>query len=107
MVSTSIIKVDRPAGSAHPRVSQFVYPVDYGYIEGTTGGDGEGVDVWAGSAGVGVVAMAWTVDLAKRNTEVKLFIGCSDHEIDLIQAFYDIQPQAATIIRRPRPPAMH
>jgi inorganic pyrophosphatase len=25
-----------------------IYPLDYGYLEGTCGGDGAGIDVWVG-----------------------------------------------------------
>jgi inorganic pyrophosphatase len=41
--------IDRPKGSAHPRYPDHIYPLDYGYLEGTTAGDGDGIDVWVGS----------------------------------------------------------
>ncbi len=39
------ITVDRPLGSRHPKWG-FLYPVNYGYIEGTEGGDGEPQDAY-------------------------------------------------------------
>ena len=39
-------KVDRPLGSAHPRNPAMIYPVNYGYIEGITAGDGAWQDVY-------------------------------------------------------------
>lgn len=39
-------KIDRPIGSHHPRHPDIVYPVNYGYVEGVTGGDGEEQDVY-------------------------------------------------------------
>lgn len=39
-------KIDRPIGSHHPRHPDIVYPVNYGYVEGITGGDGEEQDVY-------------------------------------------------------------
>ncbi|MCR4926592.1 MAG: inorganic pyrophosphatase [Lachnospiraceae bacterium] len=39
-------KIDRPLGTAHPRISSLVYPVNYGYIEGIIAGDGAEQDVY-------------------------------------------------------------
>ncbi len=38
--------VDRPLGSTHPTHPTIVYPVNYGYIEGILGGDGEEQDAY-------------------------------------------------------------
>lgn len=40
------IIIDRPLGRAHPNHPDIVYPVNYGYIPGVTGGDGEEQDVY-------------------------------------------------------------
>lgn len=40
------IKIDRPSGSAHPKHKNIVYPINYGYIDGVIGGDGEELDVY-------------------------------------------------------------
>ena len=40
------IAIDRPMGSAHPAHPDMIYPVNYGYIPGTDGGDGEEMDVY-------------------------------------------------------------
>ena len=39
------IKIDRPMGSKHPKHG-FVYPVNYGFIPGVIGGDGEELDAY-------------------------------------------------------------
>ena len=39
-------KIDRPMGSYHPRHKDLYYPVNYGYVEGVIGGDGEEQDVY-------------------------------------------------------------
>ena len=44
------IVIDRPRGSAHPRYPDMIYPLDYGYIPGTVGGDGAEVDLFIGTA---------------------------------------------------------
>ena len=38
--------VDRPIGSRHPKHADLVYPINYGYVEGVLGGDGEEQDVY-------------------------------------------------------------
>lgn len=43
---TVTIKIDRPVGSAHPKYKDIVYPINYGYLPGVTGGDGEAQDVY-------------------------------------------------------------
>ena len=40
------VTVDRPAGSAHPDFPDLIYPVNYGYVEGVPGGDGEWQDAY-------------------------------------------------------------
>ena len=40
------IKIDRPSGSTHPKHKNIVYHINYGYIEGVIGGDGEELDVY-------------------------------------------------------------
>lgn len=40
------MKIDRPIGSAHPKHLDLVYPINYGYIPGVLGGDGEELDVY-------------------------------------------------------------
>ncbi len=39
------IKIDRPMGSKHPK-HNFIYPVNYGYVPGVMGGDGEELDAY-------------------------------------------------------------
>lgn len=40
------VTIDRPRGSVHPRHPNIVYPVNYGYVEGVIGGDGEYQDAY-------------------------------------------------------------
>ena len=40
------VVVDRPLGSRHPEFPDLVYPVNYGYVEGVIGGDGEAQDAY-------------------------------------------------------------
>lgn len=43
---TVTVVVDRPMGSAHPKHPNLIYPINYGYLEGVMGGDGENLDVY-------------------------------------------------------------
>lgn len=38
--------IDRPLGSAHPRKSNMIYPINYGYVNGVIAGDGAEQDVY-------------------------------------------------------------
>ncbi len=40
------IKMDRPIGTVHPKHPDLIYPINYGYIPGLFGGDGEEQDVY-------------------------------------------------------------
>ncbi|MBQ9132744.1 MAG: inorganic diphosphatase [Clostridia bacterium] len=40
------IQMDRPIGTEHPKHPGLLYPINYGYIPGVYGGDGEELDVY-------------------------------------------------------------
>jgi len=81
LISESEIVIDRPKGSSHPRYPAFIYPLDYGYLKDTTAMDGGGIDVWRGSDSAGEAdAIMCIVDLMKRDSEIKLLIGCTEEE---------------------------
>jgi inorganic pyrophosphatase len=40
------VKIDRPLGSKHPKYKDSIYPINYGFIEGTKAPDGEEVDAY-------------------------------------------------------------
>ena len=81
LIADSIIKIDRPKGSRHPRYQDYIFPLDYGYLENTTSMDGGGIDVWQGSnAAAKLDAIMCVVDLMKRDSEIKLLIGCTEEE---------------------------
>ena len=80
LVRQSEIVIDRPRGSAHPRYPDFIYPVDYGYLKNTASMDGGGIDVWLGTGDDGVNAVICTVDLLKKDSEIKILIGCTREE---------------------------
>ena len=102
LLERSKIVIDRPKGSSHPRFPDIIYALDYGYLEGTTSTDGEGVDVWLGSdREQRLDAIICTVDLDKCDSELKLLVGCTDDEKVYIERFYNEYPNmGAKIVYR-------
>lgn len=101
LIKSSEIVIDRPKGSRHPRYPDLIFPLDYGYLKGTIGGDGDGIDVWQGTvAHHKLTAIACTVDMKKRDGEIKLIIGCTDEEIAIVRDFHNNLYQSGIIIRR-------
>lgn len=94
--------IDRPAGSAHPRFPDFVYPLDYGYLRGTASADGGGIDVWRGTKPGGQInAIIVNVDLLKRDSEIKLLMGCTEEEIATIDCVHnETEFMKGVIVRR-------
>ena len=89
LVRTGSIVIDRPQGRAHPRYSEMIYPLDYGYLENTSAGDGDGIDVWRGSMNykmlTGILCTFYTL---KRDAEIKLLVGCTEEDIEIIREFH-------------------
>ena len=80
LVAQSEIIIDRPKGTAHPKYPDFIYKVDYGYLKNTTSMDGGGIDVWVGTGEKKIDAIICIVDLMKRDSEIKILIGCTEEE---------------------------
>ena len=84
LVFGSEIIIDRPKGTAHPKYPDFIYKVDYGYLKDTSSMDGGGIDVWVGSGEKKVDAIMCIVDLLKKDSEIKILIGCTEEEKKII-----------------------
>ena len=102
LAAQSEIVIDRPKGSAHPRYPQMIYPLDYGYLADTGSMDGDGIDVWLGSDDARKIdAIVCTVDLVKRDSEIKLLIGCTEAEKQIVLAQHnDSEFMKGILIRR-------
>ena len=101
LVSKSRIIIDRPKGSRHPKYPDFMYPVDYGYLENTSSMDGGGIDVWKGTNSENIDAIICTVDLMKKDSEVKILIGCSEDEKRIVlEAHNNSEYMKGILIRR-------
>ena len=101
LVSNSEIVIDRPRGSAHPRFPNFIYKVDYGYLKDTTSMDGAGIDVWVGSGDKKIDAIMCIVDLMKRDSEIKILLGCTEEEkLEAYKTHNETQYMKGILIRR-------
>ncbi len=102
LLAESQLVIDRPKGTTHPRYPTVIYPLDYGYLAGTTSVDGGGIDVWVGSgADDQITAIMCTVDLLKRDSEIKLLIGCTPDEQHTILNFHTSHLMSALLIPHP------
>ena len=98
------VTIDRPHRSAHPRFPEIVYPIDYGYVNGTLGTDGDELDVFAGSAATGLVGMILTKDHRQGDREAKLLYNCTPEEVYLAHGFINFDRsllEGVLVLRRP------
>jgi inorganic pyrophosphatase len=104
LVAEKPVVIDRPRGSSHPRYPDMIYPLDYGYLEGTQAIDGGGIDVWRGAfweeGANRVSSILCSVDLIKGDAEVKILLGCSPQETEMILEFMNGNSMRAIYIQR-------
>ncbi|MFQ9922486.1 MAG: Inorganic pyrophosphatase [Beduini sp.] len=102
LVDNSEIVIDRPKGSVHPKYPDLLYKVDYGYLKETASMDGGGIDVWMGSKPEKTIdAVICIVDLLKKDSEIKILIGCTSEEMEIIyQTHNETQGMKGILIRR-------
>ena len=76
-----------------------IYPHDYGHLENTLAMDGNGIDIWLGSLpDKKPTAILVTIDLLKRDSEIKILLGCTAAEIQTILAFHNGDSQSAVVL---------
>ena len=101
LVNDSEIIIDRPKGTVHPKYPNFIYKVDYGYLKETSSMDGGGIDVWVGSGEKQIDAIICIVDLIKKDSEIKILIGCTEEEKDIVYKTHNETPfMKGILIRR-------
>lgn len=98
LISSSEIVIDRPKGTVHPKYPNFIYRVNYGYLKNTTSMDGAGIDVWVGTGDKKVDAVMCTVDLMKKDSEIKVLIGCTEEEKAIVYQTHNESPYMKGIL---------
>ena len=101
LVAANKLVVDRPKGSSHPRYPALLYPLDYGYLDGTRSADGEGIDVWVGSLpDRTVTGVICSVDVLTQEAEIKLLLGCTAIESAQALNTHNRGSQAGLLVQR-------
>ncbi len=100
LLAESEMMIDRPKGTAHPKYPHWIYQVDYGYLKNTASMDGDGIDIWVGSGEKRIDAVICIVDLIKRDSEIKLLIGCTEEEKRVIYQTHNETPYMKGILIR-------
>lgn len=99
LVIENEIIIDRPKGTKHPRYDNMVYELDYGYINNTKAIDGNEIDVFVGSLqNKNVNNIICTIDLLKKDIEIKLLIGCTISEKEKVYNFLNNSKYMRAII---------
>lgn len=103
LISGGTLVIDRPKGSRHPNHPEIVYPLDYGYLEGTNSGDREEIDIWVSASESHTLSgLVLTIDAHKRDAEIKLLLGCMEQETQAILAFHNLDGMRAISLPRPK-----
>ena len=101
MVAEKRLVIERPKGTPHPGYPDMKYPLDYGYLEGTLTADGGGIDAWRGSNELPILdAVALTIDPGENEVEIKLLLGCSEAEKQLVVEFFSQALRGVQLVRR-------
>lgn len=101
LIADHKLVIDRPKQSKHPRYPEAIYPLDYGFLEGTTSGDGHGIDVWIGSdSKQHATGVMCTIDLLKKDIEIKILLDCTQADIQKILSFAEADSIAMHVIMR-------
>lgn len=90
LAAESDIVIDRPKGTPHPRYSDFIYPLDYGYLKNTRSMDNGGIDIWIGSdIEKKIDTVICTVDVLKKDSEIKILMGCTEDEKQTVYEYHN------------------
>lgn len=101
LVETSHIIIDRPRGVTDPNISDFIYPVSYGYLNNSISKDNKGINVWVGSDNkMDVDAIICTISLDNSKSNVCILIGCTEQEKDILNDLHNSNDNLKGILIR-------
>lgn len=103
-IETRGITIDRPRATAHPAYPSIMYPLDYGFIPGTVGSDGEPVDSFVGSGDRGLIGALLTIDYRQEKRELTFLVDCTAVEVYTAHGFINYDRtllEGVLVLRRP------
>ena len=101
LVASSSVVIDRPRGTTHPRLPDLIYPFDYGYLKDTISTDNSGIDIWVGDhEEKSLDAVICTIDLNRRDVEIKLLIAYLESNTQTILGFHNSGKMRAILVHR-------
>lgn len=101
LIQKNGITIDRPKNSVHPRFSDFIYLLDYGYINETASQDGSSIDVFCGDdPDVGIVGIICTIDSLKKDSEIKVLYQCTEENIQTALRMMNQKYLRGILVRR-------
>jgi inorganic pyrophosphatase len=90
LITENGITIDRKKGSMHPKYSDLIYVVDYGYINNTKSMDNNGIGVFKGFGESNILnGIFCTIDSLKNDSEIKIAIDCDIHELEKIKKWFN------------------
>ena len=92
--------VDRPSGTRHPKDPEISYAVDYGYLGGTVGGDGQAIDVFRGTLQGARCDRPFRDRGVKKDAELKIVVDCTAEEILGVHRLFEQMNLPHTYIAR-------
>lgn len=85
IININGITIDRPKGTRHPKYPDWVYNIDYGFINNTSSMDGNAIDIYVGTQqNKAINGIFCTIDTLKNDSEIKVVYECSAVEIEII-----------------------
>lgn len=101
LVKENKIVIDRRKGTVHPKYESIIYPVDYGFIENTTSMDSGGIDIfWGTDNHDEIQGILCTIDVLKKDSEIKVLYNCTDKEIEMVKKFLENEYMSCILVKK-------
>ncbi|MBM3291278.1 inorganic pyrophosphatase [Candidatus Bathyarchaeota archaeon] len=101
LMNTSKLVIDVQRGSVNDFYPFGPYTFDYGHLENTSSMDNEGIDIFLGSSlDKTINGIICTVDLLKKDSEIKILYSCTEFEINEIDTLYQHYPSMRGLLVR-------
>lgn len=95
------LNLTKKKGEVHPKFRNLIYPTDYGHLSDTKSSSEEGVSVYAGSGDRNqITALVVAADILTKELDVKMLIGCTEEETDLVLRFLNQTDYQKTVLIR-------